>query len=658
MLAFLSGRGRARVPGRARAHFGAEWAGQVVAAEDDGHEVLSSGVVVLDDGVLRLGAHQSDFVPPNASLLTGVRLVDVPISQGETIDQAFVRFVARNGNTYEVILRIRAELTGNASAFTTANGNLSGRALTTAYVDWTVPVWAGYQDDAGTITPDISSVLQEVVNQPGWASGNALALLFEFSPLHTNTDSPRRRAWSFVDSPADAARLTVGDAPVTPGDPGDPGDPSDPEDPPEVPLEAWGSYTVNPSFSNAALPSPVKPFDSDCVTAWENVCTSTSGISGYSGTVLDYANHRNMREAGRNVLPLAHATATACWLTGNPAYLTHVQTAANSMANRMTLTEPLGGQIYDIQYFAHPTNWSAMSLDEPITYAVYAIYLRLLHENGLALPPNGLLRLQESWRRWHSDKWNWNPDSNNGNVKSGASLTHDDPALPVDTRIDTKPQNLKWFMHTMSSLAVTAHTLHHLTGNNNYAVGRDKILGWLGRGSGAEVGSNPPRASWVHRPDSDVPGEDVHATLEQRRTYARYTVANLAHIGFEVATIFPMEDLKQGIEHFLFRDADTVGVRSGMAGSLGSAGGGPPAVIVPYTPGGFYVDGGTMDVLANTSAHGPEALSGWTRFYQIAATRSSIVRAQSTANKNGNASHYWNHMGAPTGLLWHAYDSL
>lgn len=48
--------------------------------------------------------------------------------------------------------------------------------LTTATVAWTPASWvAGVRQD----TPELKTILQEIVNQPGWVSGNAVIILFK-----------------------------------------------------------------------------------------------------------------------------------------------------------------------------------------------------------------------------------------------------------------------------------------------------------------------------------------------------------------------------------------------------------------------------------------------------------------------------------------------
>ncbi len=98
------------------------------------------------------------------------------------IDSAFVVFHAHEGKSAEDIamLTVVGEATDDAITFDEDNFNedmlLTDRPQTSAQVEWTVAedwtIWQPYK------TSDGASVIQEIVDRPGWESGNALALIF------------------------------------------------------------------------------------------------------------------------------------------------------------------------------------------------------------------------------------------------------------------------------------------------------------------------------------------------------------------------------------------------------------------------------------------------------------------------------------------------
>ncbi len=121
--------------------------------------------------------------PEDQNLLTlGLRFVDLPILQGSTIDSAFVVFHAHEGKGAEDVaeLTIVGEDVDDAVTFDETNFSesmlLTDRVRTTAEVEWTVDedwtIWQPYK------TANIGSIIQEIVDRPGWSSGNAIALIF------------------------------------------------------------------------------------------------------------------------------------------------------------------------------------------------------------------------------------------------------------------------------------------------------------------------------------------------------------------------------------------------------------------------------------------------------------------------------------------------
>lgn len=121
--------------------------------------------------------------PEDQNLLTlGLRFTNLPLLPGSSIDSAFVVFHAHEGKSAADVaeLTIVGEATDDAVTFDEANFNenmlLTDRSQTTAQVEWTVDeewvIWEPYK------TSDIGSIIQEIVDRPGWAQGNAIALIF------------------------------------------------------------------------------------------------------------------------------------------------------------------------------------------------------------------------------------------------------------------------------------------------------------------------------------------------------------------------------------------------------------------------------------------------------------------------------------------------
>ena len=111
--------------------------------------------------------------------LVALRFKPVNIPPNAVIDSAFVQFQVDETSTINPVeLLIYGEDHFDSPPFTTNVGDLSDRRRTGARVFWSPPNWNSVgQAGPDQETPDLQSVLQEIVDLPGWASGNALTLM-------------------------------------------------------------------------------------------------------------------------------------------------------------------------------------------------------------------------------------------------------------------------------------------------------------------------------------------------------------------------------------------------------------------------------------------------------------------------------------------------
>jgi hypothetical protein len=108
----------------------------------------------------------------------GLRFDGIAIPQGASITDASVQFAADEADAVATALTIRGEAANDAPAFTKVGFSLTARATTAASVAWSPPAWQRRGDrGAAQRTPNLSSIVQEMVARPGWASGNAIVLL-------------------------------------------------------------------------------------------------------------------------------------------------------------------------------------------------------------------------------------------------------------------------------------------------------------------------------------------------------------------------------------------------------------------------------------------------------------------------------------------------
>src|SRR3972149_9910101 len=109
----------------------------------------------------------------------GLRFTGMTIPAGATITDAYLPFRAVAAdppmtNPDATNLTIQGQLIANSPTFTTTSGNISSRTLTTAAASWVPASWTTGTDYN---SPSIVSVIQEIVNQGAWVSGNAIAII-------------------------------------------------------------------------------------------------------------------------------------------------------------------------------------------------------------------------------------------------------------------------------------------------------------------------------------------------------------------------------------------------------------------------------------------------------------------------------------------------
>ena len=132
----------------------------------------------------------------------GLRFVDVAIPQGETVNVARVQFLASDTDAQFTTLTVFGQAIDDAPAFSSAENDLSQRSRTTASVEWSgIQQW-----DKNTLydSPDLSPIIQEIVNRPGWVEGNDIVLLFR-----SNLATGKRRVYAHDKGDRTPAILTV-----------------------------------------------------------------------------------------------------------------------------------------------------------------------------------------------------------------------------------------------------------------------------------------------------------------------------------------------------------------------------------------------------------------------------------------------------------------
>ena len=100
---------------------------------------------------------------------TGLRFENVTIPQGATIDSATISVTFAGASFDTIKCDIHCNDVDDAADFTT-EADVTSRARTSDSTEW------DEVDSSGT-SPDFKNAVQEVINRPGWESGNALMVI-------------------------------------------------------------------------------------------------------------------------------------------------------------------------------------------------------------------------------------------------------------------------------------------------------------------------------------------------------------------------------------------------------------------------------------------------------------------------------------------------
>ncbi|MCP4697867.1 MAG: hypothetical protein GY862_13595 [Gammaproteobacteria bacterium] len=135
----------------------------------------------------------------------GLRFRNLSIPQGAQITDAFIDVKSGDGDGGDLTLLISSVAKDHTGQFSGNNDNISKNyPMGESSVTWAITDdWA---NNAWYTTPDIRTLVQEVVSRPGWSSGNAMTFLFKYDS-HSGDDD--REISARNDGPNNAPILRV-----------------------------------------------------------------------------------------------------------------------------------------------------------------------------------------------------------------------------------------------------------------------------------------------------------------------------------------------------------------------------------------------------------------------------------------------------------------
>lgn len=168
----------------------ADFCQEVATGGDDAEENRDNGDVDISSSDLNFCSDGS------ISQYVGIRFSDLEIPQGATINSAFLEFWASESDETELDIFISAHDKDDSELWDSSDPyNISVRPHTTDTIIWhqdyTTPWKPNYP--VAINSPELKSLVQEVIDRPGWTLNNALSFIF----WDNGMESDERVAFSF-----------------------------------------------------------------------------------------------------------------------------------------------------------------------------------------------------------------------------------------------------------------------------------------------------------------------------------------------------------------------------------------------------------------------------------------------------------------------------
>lgn len=141
-----------------------------VAADADGASERQDGTLFGAGGT---GTSVISSTAAGTRSIAGHRFTGVTIAVGSTINTCVCRVAATSTSFDDILGHIYLNDVDNAANFTD-EADVQSRAKTTANTAWSATALG----TSYVTTPGFAAALQEVIDRAGWASGNAVCVLF------------------------------------------------------------------------------------------------------------------------------------------------------------------------------------------------------------------------------------------------------------------------------------------------------------------------------------------------------------------------------------------------------------------------------------------------------------------------------------------------
>ncbi|QDU81633.1 outer membrane biogenesis protein BamB [Polystyrenella longa] len=111
----------------------------------------------------------------------GIRFNSLPLPKGAKIKSAYIQFTATKAIDTETKVTVWSEAVDDVKSFSTKRESITKRPKTEASVKWEIEPWEAARHGEAERTPDLKTLIEEIVNRDGWEPGNAIGFIIKGS---------------------------------------------------------------------------------------------------------------------------------------------------------------------------------------------------------------------------------------------------------------------------------------------------------------------------------------------------------------------------------------------------------------------------------------------------------------------------------------------
>ena len=173
-----------------------------------------------NDGRARNGVFQLDIAPVRIGVAFNIpydayfRIEKVSLPQGSTVSNAYLNFTSAAARAGTIInTNIYGLLEADCTHFDQLNGgdDPTNNQITSSFVSWNgIAGWSNGENGPDTITPNISSIIEEIVSLPAWSINNSMCFVVlnsgssngAYRDIQTIGANPAKLVIDYINPPA------------------------------------------------------------------------------------------------------------------------------------------------------------------------------------------------------------------------------------------------------------------------------------------------------------------------------------------------------------------------------------------------------------------------------------------------------------------------